>query len=258
VKNLLEFKYGKNLTARRVLAVNNWRAAQDGIALLLNYTTNGRCPQCGNLENVLIEDLVMLNVAGGISFQGYAWARNSHTAGKLRNVTIRNSYLHLSAPGRTLQIANVDGRHDIRIERSTFVNSGHTWLTGSFGYAWRDTETRVRGGPMEGLWLVDNVFAANGRYGITAPDGRHYGSGIDVFVGADLQIAGNVLGDAPAAHLKNYNRHTAGGPDNVSAARDEIAATLTKGACGAWQPGKGADCSRLTPVFNLLKRLPEP
>ena len=258
VKNLLEFKYGKDITVRRVLGVNNWRAAQNGIALLLTYTTNGRCPQCGNLENVLIEDFVMLNVEGGISFQGYAWAPGSHSAGKLRNVTIRNAYVHLSAPGRTIQIATVAGRHDIRIERSTFVNSGPAWLIGSFGYAWRDTDTRVRGGPMQGLWLIDNVFAANGRYGVTAPDGRHYGSGLDTFVGEDLQVAGNVLGDAPPAHLKNYNGHTGDGPDNVAAAREEIAAKLSARACGTWQPAKGADCSRLTSVFELLRRLPEP
>ena len=258
VKNLLEFKYGKNITVRRVLGVNNWREAQDGTALLLNFTTNGRCPHCGNLENVLIEDLVMLNVGSGISFQGHSWQRNSHSTGKLRNVTIRNAYVHMAGAGGSIQIGNVHGRHDIRIERSTFVNNGHAWLTGSFGYAWTDIETRVPGEPMEGLWLIDNVFAANGRYGITAPDGRHHGSGIEGFVRDDLQIAGNVLGDAPPRHLGHYNRHTEGGSDNISARRDEMIAKLTARACGQWSPAKGADCSRLTSVFELLKRLPEP
>jgi hypothetical protein len=258
VKNLLELKYGKNITVRRVLGVNNWRAAQDGTALVITYTTNGRCPQCGNLEDVVIEDLVLLNVGGGITFQGYSWLRNSHSAGKLRNVTIRNSYVQLAGPGRTIQIGNVHGRHDIRIERSTFVNSGRSWLTGFFGYAWTDIETRVRGGPMQGLWVTDNVFAANGQYGITAPDGRHYGSGIGTFVGDDLQIAGNVFGDAPGRHLRNYNKHVQGGSDNVAAPRDEMTARLTDRACGEWKLAKGADCSRLAPVFDLLKRLPEP
>jgi hypothetical protein len=258
VKNLLEFKLGRKITVRRVLAVNNWRAAQDGMALLLNYTTNGRCPQCGNLEDVLIEDLVMLNVAGGISFQGYSWLRDSYSDGKLRNVTIRNAYVHLTGAGRSIQITNVLGRHDLRVERSTFVNSGHSWLIGSYGSAWRDKETRVPGGPIQGLWLIDNVFATNGRYGVTAPDGQHEGAGIGTFVAEDLQIAGNVFGGAPGRQLANYNRHTHDGSENVSAPSAEIMEQLPARACGEWKPDKGADCSRLAPVFELLKRLPEP
>ncbi|MGH9346494.1 MAG: hypothetical protein ACRD26_04425 [Vicinamibacterales bacterium] len=258
VKNLLELKHGRNITVRRVLAVNTWRAAQDGTGLLVNYTTNGRCPQCGNLEHVLIEDLVMLNVAAGVSFQGYSWQRNSHNDGKLRDVTLRNVYVQLSRPGRTIEIANVLDRHDIRIERSTFINRGPAWLTGSYGRAWPTGEASTPGGPMEGVWLVDNVFTSNGRYGITAPDGHHYGTGLDAFVAADLQIAGNVIGDAPPAHLARYNTYRNGGDANVSASRAAMTARLTADACAEWSPGKGADCARLEPVFDLLKLLPEP
>jgi hypothetical protein len=258
VKNLLEFKFGKNITVRRVLGVNNWKAAQDGMALLLNYTTNGRCPQCGNLENVLIEDVVMLNVAGGISFQGYSWLRDSFSDGKLRDITIRNAYVQLTGgAGRTIQIANVLGRHDLRIERSTFINSGRSWLTGSYGSAWRDKETRVPGGPIQGLWLIDNVFVTDGRYGLTAPDGQHEGTGIGAFVAADLQIAGNVFGGAPARHIDNYNQHTGDGAKNVSASREEMLEKLPARSCGQWKAGKGADCAKLAPVFDLLNRLPE-
>ena len=258
VKNLLELKHGRNITVRRVLAVNNWRAAQAGTGLLINYTTNGNCPECGNLENVLVEDFVMLNAAGGISFQGYSWERSSHSDGRLRDVSIRHAYVSLSGPGRTIQITNVLGRHNIRIERSTFINHGHAWLTGSFGRAWQDDETSVPGGPIEGLWLVDNVIARNGRYGITAPDGRHYGRGLGAFVAADLQIAGNVIGDAPAGHLASYNRHRGDGDRNVAAPRSTMMRIMTPDACAGWAPGKGADCARLSPVFALLKRLPEP
>ena len=258
VKNLLEFKQGKHITVRRVLAVNNWAAAQDGMGLLINYTTTGRCPQCGGLEDVLIEDLVMLNVEGGVSFQGYSWNSESHNSRKLQNVTLRNSYIQLSGSGRSLLISNVLDRHNIRVERSTFVNGDSAWLTGSFGRAWLDQDTPTRGGPMVGLWLIDNVFTQNGRYGITAPDGRHFGSGIGAFVSGDLQIAGNVIGDAPADHLANYNKYTAGGPANESASGDRMRASLTAGGCAEWGRGKGADCARLAPVFALVKRLPEP
>ena len=258
VKNLLEFKHGKNITVRRVLAVNNWRAAQDGTGLLLHYTTNGPCRDCGNLENVLVEDFVMLNVASGISFQGYSWQRNSHSDGKLRDVTVRNAYVRLSGPGRAIEISNVLNRHNIKVERSTFITAGRAWLTGAFGRAWADDETWGAGGSMEGVWLVDNVVTRNGRYGVTAPDGEHYGGGLAKFVVADLQLAGNVLGDAPPEHLANYNKHTNGGASNVGASGEAMTARLTADACAEWTAGKGADCSRLAPVFALLARLPEP
>lgn len=258
VKNLLEFKHGRNITARRVLAVNNWRAAQDGRGLLINYTTNGTCRECGNLENVLVEDFVMLNSDEGVSFQGYSWQPDSHSAGKLLNVTLRNLYVHLAAPGRVLQIANVRDRHDIRIERSTFINSGTTWMVGSYGRAWTDDETLVDGGPMKGLAVVDNVFAANGEYGVTAPDRHHFGRGLQTFVSEDLLIAGNVIGDVPDAHLTNYNRAARKGPPNATVARERLVGRLPVRECGEWAAGKGADCARLTPIFALLARLPEP
>ena len=258
VKNLLEFKHGRNITARRVLAVNNWRAAQDGMGVLITYATNGLCRECGNLENVLIEDLVMLNAGGGVSLQGYAWQRGTHSDGKLRSVTLRNAYIQLSGPGRPIHISNVLGRHDIRIERSTFINASPAWLVGSYGRAWSDKDTLGPGGAMEGLRLVDNVITSNGKYGITAPDGAHYGAGIEAFVGADLQISGNVIGDAPPPHLGNYNKHKDGGAPNVSASRERMIEKLAGTACEQWMPGKGADCARLQPVFALLRRLPEP
>lgn len=258
VKNLLEFKHGRNISVRRVLAVNNWRAAQSGRGLLVHYTTNGPCPECGNLERITIEDFVMLSVEGGVSFQGYSWQADSRSDGQLRDVTLRNAYVHITGNGRLIEIANVHGRHDIRIERSTFINHGTSWLMGDFGMVWASDSERTRGGPMQGLWIIDNVIATNGRYGVTAPQGHHYGSGLGKFVSADLQISGNVIGDAPAAHLENYNAHVGAGVKNVSAERAQLREKLTPTACATFAPGKGADCARLAPLFALLSRLPEP
>jgi hypothetical protein len=258
VKNLLEFKHGRNLTVRRVLAVNNWRAAQDGRGLLLHYTTNGRCPECGNLEQVVIEDFVMLNVDAGISLQGYSWQADSFSDGKLRDVTLRNLFVHVSGSGRAIQISNVSGPHDISIERSTFINHGSSWLMASFGRSWRDDVSVGDGGAMEGLRVVDNVFAANGEYGVTAPDGHHFGSRLAEFVAARLQISGNVIGDVPAPHLTNYNRHRAGGEANRGVERSALLKRLSGDACGEWVPDKGAACARLQPIFGWRRLLPEP
>jgi hypothetical protein len=258
VKNLLEFKHGRNIVVRRVLAVNNWRAAQSGRGLLMHYTTNGSCPECGGLAHVTIEDFVMLNVEGGVSFQGYSWQPDSHSDGRLHDVTLRNVYLQVVGGNRLFEIANVSGRHNIRIERSTFLNGGTSWLMGDFGMSWASDDNRERGGPMEGLWFVDNVVATNGRYGVSAPQGHHYGSGLGKFVPADLQVSGNVIGGAPESHIDNYNAHTAGGAKNVSVETDAVLQKLGPKACAEWLPGKGADCARLANVFALRDRLPEP
>jgi hypothetical protein len=258
VKNLLELKHGRDITVRRVLAVNNWRAAQSGRGLVIHHTTNGPCPQCGNLEQILIEDLVMLNVEGGVSFQGYSWQADSNNAGRLRGVTLRHAFVQVEGPGRLIEITNVHGRHDIRIERSTLLNNGTGWLMGDFGMVWHDSGSRGPGGAMAGLWIVDNVIAANGEYGVTAPQRHHHGSGLGAFATSDLQIAGNIIGDAPAPHLDNYNAHTANGAANTSVARAALASKLPSTRCETWRPGKGADCARLSPVFALLHRLPEP
>jgi hypothetical protein len=258
VKNLLELKHGRRITARRVLAVNNWRAGQSGRGLVIHYTTNGPCPDCGNLEDITIEDFVMLNVEAGVSFQGYSWQPDSRSAGHLANVTLRNLYVQIEGGGRLFEIASVRGAHNIRIERSTFINHGTGWLMGDYGMTWTDDESRVNGGPWQGLAIVDNVIATNGQYGVTAPQGQHYGRGIGAFVDRDLQLSGNVIGDAPADHLANYNQHTAKGAANVSVPSGALSQRLSSAPCGTWESGKGADCTRLAAVFALMKRLPEP
>jgi hypothetical protein len=258
VKNLLEYKHGRNLTARRVLAVNNWRAAQDGRGLLLHYSTNGRCPECGNLEQILVEDFVMLNVDAGVSLQGYSWQADSFSDGKLRDVTLRNLYVQIAGGGRAIQIANVLGAHDFAIERSTIINSGTSWLMASYGRVWRDDASIADGGPISGLRIVDNVFVNNGEYGVTAPETNHFGTGLGQFVTERLRISGNVMGDAPGAHLDNYNRYKGDGESNVEASREELMKRLPATTCGEWKPGKGADCARLKDVFSWLHRLPEP
>jgi hypothetical protein len=152
----------------------------------------------------------------------------------------------------------VRGPHNVRIERSTFVNSGTSWLMGSFGRAWTDDHTVTDGGPMEGLVVLDNVFASNGEYGATAPDGQHFGRGIGDFVSRGLQISGNVFGDAPREHVSHYNRHKAAGAENVTVPRAQVMKKLSADGCGEWAAGKGADCRRLQPIFEWRRRLPEP
>lgn len=263
VKNLFELKHAKRVTAERILMVNNWPESQSGIAILLNYSTNGTCPACGGLEDVTLRDVVVLNSPGGISFQGYSYQAGSNNANKLLRATVENSYFVLTGTGsgRTVQVTNVSGRHDIEVRRSTFRNHTSTWLMGDFGWAWTFDGTayaRVPGGPVYGLRFVDNVFASNGPYGITAPAGSHYGSGFGEFALGDRQIEGNVFGGAPSSHIANYNWHAVADLANTSVPRADLLAALPIDTCGTWTANAGADCSRLAAVFALRQYLPEP
>jgi hypothetical protein len=260
VKNLFELKNVRRATVRRNLMVNNWPAAQNGMGALITYATNGTCPACGGIEDVVFEDNVILNSFGGLAIQPYAYAADTFTTKKILRLTIRNNYVQTYGTGsiRSVQIQNVWDRHDIRLERNTFINANTTILQGGYGYVWKNDIAREPGGPMKGLWVIDNVWTQFGAYGITAPDGFHWGTGLSTFVNEDLQFSGNVIGDVPATHLTRLNTLKAAGADNVSMTSADIRAKLPVDACGEVVTGKGADCSRLYLVFALKAYLPEP
>lgn len=260
-KNLLEFKHIVGATVTENLLVGSFPPAQSGLAVLFNATTNGSCPACAGVVDVVFEDNVVLEATGGFSFQGFPWQTGSNSVGKLERVTVRNNYVALDGTGRLLQMANVSGRHDVRVERNTFINHGTTWFVGDFGWAWTFdgvTYTRVPGGPVQGVWMLDNIFAGGSTYGIDAPAGTRQGAGFGTFVSEDRQIAGNLFGSATATQIANYNGYVGSGLMNASVPRADLLAALPIDTCGTWSAEVGADCSLLAPVFALRQYLPEP
>jgi hypothetical protein len=276
VKNLLELKHAKDVTIRRVLAVNNWNDGQDGTGVLLTYATNGQCPGCGGIDNVLIEDMVIVNTRAAFNFIGYSY-QNTAPAGppmnakKLQNVTIRNVYVSsygTGSAGRLFMFSNVGGAHNITVDRLTAINNGNQWFVGSNGFKWTEqpdgTVLREVGGPWQGFRFTNSVVTYNGLYGFTVGS-THNGAGIAAWIDDTRQIAANVFGDAPSSHINNYNQHTFGGEPNVSAVRADLVAMLPTTSCGTHTvpdgqggqvpSGKGADCSRLASLFARLQGL---
>lgn len=274
VKNLLEVKYGSDILIERNLLVNTWPAAQDGTAILLHFTTGGACPQCGPLEDTVLRDVVVLGATAGISLQGYSYQSTAQTASHLERVLIEYSYIATSS-GRPLKFENVRDRHDVTVRRTTFRNASTTWFVGGYGQAWTANPLEfVSGGPILGFRYIDNVVRRNGTYGATAPSSTHYGAGLGTFITGDREVSGNVFGDGPSnmnTQIANYNQHIGAGTLNVRVTQAEIDPLLPADACGEWTipdpnnptgprlpSGKGADCSRLAPVFARLAILPEP
>jgi hypothetical protein len=266
IKNLFELKFVRGAQIRRNLFVNNWVAAQAGMAILLHYTTNGTCRHCPGTHDVVFEDNVVLNVHGGISLQGFAYEPDYFSTERLQNVVIRNNYVVMNGNGRPLQGGNFKGRHDIHVEHNTFINNSASMVSLSCGWAWIKPDAREPGCPMQGFEMVGNVFTRYGTYGITAPDGSHFFTGLSMMVDSDLEIRDNVFGDAPASALKTVN--TLGG-GNISMSRAELVAKLPTDSCVEIADDKeaaerslvhrpGAECDRLTSVFAMRKFIPEP
>ncbi len=254
IKNLLEMKTGKRITIRRNLLKSNWAQAQSGFGVQFTMATNGTCPWC-ELTDILFEDNVIVDTQAGINLIGWTYdPNNKGGAGQLQNVTIRNNYLYTTggAADRALQIGNVSGRHNIVIDHNTIVNRSNNWFVGYFGTVFPTTElTPVKGGPMSGLTITNNVFTKAGRYSFNGPEGSLNGTGIKAFA-PDAVIGGNVFGDVLAADLTRLNEVAGTAGPNVNATEAELLQKITATACGTYQAGKGADCERLKPAFALL------
>jgi hypothetical protein len=267
VKNLFELKHGAGFKVRRNLMVGCWKNSQNGIAVLLHYTTNGSCRACIGLVDIEFDDNVILNSAGGIGFQGYSWNFDSDNGARLQRARARGNYLSLGSY-RPFGIFNFKGRHDIAIERNAVYHSNEKILEGDYGHAWEgDPPQRVPGGPMQGLGFKGNAFntwsaetVPDRRYGITLPNSKHYGTGLAEAVTADLEVSGNVIGDIPATTLARLNTLKAGGAMNLHGTRADLDKWLHVDTLDLAKlpAGVGPDPAKIAAVLALRRYLPEP
>jgi hypothetical protein len=87
VKNLLELKSGRRVRIERNVLEHNWRAAQNGFAVLFTVRNPGGCPWC-QIESVEFERNAVRHVAAGISILG---RDNNRPSRQTRAVTIRHN-----------------------------------------------------------------------------------------------------------------------------------------------------------------------
>jgi hypothetical protein len=261
VKNLVEFKRVLGAHVAGNVMKGNWPAAQNGMSLLITFATNGSCPACGGIHDVIVEDNY-IEGDGGLNLIGASYQTGSNNINKTERVIVRNNYFALN--GRAITIGNVKDRHDWTIESNTFISASSSVVAGDMGYVWEldaaGVPARVPGGPMDGFVLRGNVFTRGDSSGVLWPSGYPGGSGLGLVLRTDVEVSGNVFGDAVGAHISNYNLRKGAGENNVSASRSALIAALPVGSCGTWAAGKGADCTapRLAAAFARLALLPEP
>lgn len=204
VKNLIEFKTGRNVIIRRVLGFGSWRDGQSGYALLFTPGSGGF------IENVVVEDAHFWNVANGVQVTGRN--DNSVTPHPTRGIVIRRTRFDLDKDlggsglyGRFLHIQQE--AEDVTAEDVIATgNVGTSQILGAYGTVMNPDGTTRTAGPMRRLELRRNRIAC-GSYGLNLGGGAN-GSLAGTFVTELLDVSGNTFGGCASAMRANFPSNT--------------------------------------------------
>ncbi len=161
IKNILELKTGHHIIFRKLHLSGLWVDAQPGWAVVMTPRAGGE------IADVLIEDVVMENVAGGFNVLGSTSnpPPSPHvTSGVLLNrVTVTTNKATFGGTGWFAQLGA--GVHDFTVQDSTFVGDGTAFIA-TYQGAPLDPVTGVStpAAPMETLSVTNSKFTA-GIYG---------------------------------------------------------------------------------------------
>lgn len=257
VKNLLEYKNGRRLIARRLWMENHWKAAQPGPAVVFTMATNGACSYCEG-RDWLLEDSVIWNVSAGVSITGYQYGY-APGAGAAVGVTLRNNLFKISkatlgGTGWPVLVSNEP--KNVTIDHNTFLHDGTTFVSSDYGIKWPYQEPPLPGpikaGPLEGFVLTNNV-APYGSYGVFTAEGT---AGINIatyFPG--LVMGGNVLPGAGGTALARFNAFAGTLKPNVGMVLADFQTTYGADGCQQTAPAAdapGVDCTRLPFALRAL------
>jgi cellulose synthase/poly-beta-1,6-N-acetylglucosamine synthase-like glycosyltransferase len=148
VKNLFELKNARRVRFEGNLLEHNWRAAQNGFAVLLTPRNQDGGAPWSVVEDVLMTGNVVRHVAGGVNILG---RDDIHSSAPTRRVEIRgNLFVDLGGrwgQGRLFQL--LDGTRDVSIAFNTAIHTGSVLFGGDHA-------------PHVGFAFVHNVVQHNG------------------------------------------------------------------------------------------------
>lgn len=163
VKNILEFKTGRNLIIDGNIFDGCWLDAQQGYSILFTVRPNDS-GSAAVIEDVQFTNNTIRNVAAGIHLLGQD---NLYTAGpkerRLRRVRIANNLFEINGAmwgGDGVFAKIVSGTEDVTIERNTVIQTGNIVKSG--------------GDPHTGFKFTGNIVRHN-EYGVHG-DGVGYGN----------------------------------------------------------------------------------
>jgi hypothetical protein len=174
VKNLFEVKSGRRVKLVDSTLSGSWRASQDGWAIVIT-------PKNGNyIEDVLIDNVTVTNVGGGIQLLGKD--NNSTTPQATSGVVVKNSRFTISKAdygGRGVLALLVGGMKDVTWDHVVATHDGTAMVV---------VDAQVPSGP----WTMRASEVNTGAYGIQAP-GANFG--VPGYAGRELEarMEGNVF-----------------------------------------------------------------
>jgi hypothetical protein len=185
IKNLLELKNARRVLIEGNLLENNWRSAQNGMAILFTVRNqDGRSPW-SVVEDVTFANNHLRRADGGINILGRdrTWPSGS---GQTRRILIRNN-LFEDVGGRLFQL--LDQSADVVIDHNSALNSGPILVLDS--------------GPHTGFVFRNNI-ALHNEYGIAGTGTSPGNASIEAFLPGAL-IRRNVLVGANGARYPADN-----------------------------------------------------
>lgn len=225
VKNLIEFKTGRDVVVRNNRLRGNWKDAQVGFAVVLTPASGGL------LDNVLFENNDIRDTASG--FQVTGKNDDSITPQATQGLVIRGNTVVVdiarfaagnSVTGRFMLIQQE--AKDVAILGNTFGgNIGSALIVGDFGRVMDPDGTQRSAGPMQSFVMRDNYFTV-GKYGLFLAGGAN-GSNWRAFT-VTIDVGGNTLGGAASALRTNF-------PSNRYLARADFDALFVDAANGDYR-----------------------
>lgn len=210
VKNLVEFKNGRDIYIHDCELSNSWAAGQM-YALVLTPVNDGKAPQA-TVENYRFERNTVLDVSCGFNILGLGQQGPTECS---KNITIRDCWFRISkyehgGQGWFLQLGN--GPENLVVEYCTIEADGNQFIQGNYGPT------------TPGFRFERNIVKNTGTYGTFLTwQGTNYQDGIhfaDYFPGGIL--ANNALAGDDSAFKKNY-------PNNLHKSTAEAASLVVDG-----------------------------
>jgi hypothetical protein len=221
VKNLLELKNAQRVFIDRNLFENNWAAAQAGYAILLKSVNQDGTAPWSVVQDVLITNNVVRNVASAINILG---RDPRHPAVVANRISIRNNlFANVSAAafGGNGRLLLINGASEVILDHNTAITDGVSTIfadghaTSGFvltnnllvdhGLAIKGSATgagnATLGNYFPGATVMGNVIA--GANPATYPGGNHYppiaAIGFENYEAGDYRLAHSSLYKGQAA-----------------------------------------------------------
>jgi hypothetical protein len=233
VKNIFELKNARRVQVESNLLENNWRASQQGYAILFTpRNQDGKCPWCV-VEQVAFTHNVVRNVASGFNISGYD---NNAVSLQTNTLVIQDNLMYgvsTALGGAAWGFLLGDAPRDILIDHNSIDSDGTTVL-----YAFGGTPAAPRA--ITGFRFTNNA-ARHGQYGVNGGDASTGTLTFQMYF-PNVVFTGNWLSGGISSRYPPGNRF------------DEPFELSLNAPAAANAPALGANVGRLVQMIDTIRR----